>query len=132
MKKIEGACHCGDVRWTYEAPLESATACNCTVCRRYGALWAYGYNGQEVKIHGKSQAYVRGKAIEFHFCPRCGCATHYLGLRHDENGRQKGAVNLRMSTDPVLVQSLLIDHFDGLDKFEDLPRSGRSIKDMWF
>lgn len=27
---------------------------------------------------------------------------------------------------------LLIDHFDGLDKFDDLPRDGRCIKDMWF
>jgi hypothetical protein len=27
---------------------------------------------------------------------------------------------------------LLIYHFDGLDKFDDLPRDGRCVKDMWF
>lgn len=42
MLKLKGTCHCGAVRWTFEAPLESITACNCTTCRRYGALWAYG------------------------------------------------------------------------------------------
>jgi hypothetical protein len=25
-----------------------------------------------------------------------------------------------------------IDHFDGLDKFEDLPRDGKCVADVWF
>ncbi len=29
------------------------------------------------------------------------------------------------------IASLLIDHFDGLDSFEDLPRDGKCVKDMW-
>jgi len=40
--------------------------------------------------------------------------------------------NLRLAEDPDQVAELLIDHFDGLDKFEDLPRDGRRVKDMWF
>src|SRR5262249_39749528 len=43
---IEGSCHCGAVRWTFEGVPESATACNCTACRRYGVLWAYDYEGE--------------------------------------------------------------------------------------
>ena len=41
------------------------------------------------------------------------------------------AVNIRLA-DPDLVSDLPIDHFDGLDTFEDLPGDGRCVKDMWF
>ena len=36
---IEGSCHGGKVRLTFEGVPESATACNCMICRRYGTLW---------------------------------------------------------------------------------------------
>jgi len=65
------------VRWTFEGQPDGATACNCTVCRRYGALWAYDYEGEGIKISGKTQPYVRGKAIEFHFCLVCGCVAFW-------------------------------------------------------
>ena len=32
----------------------------------------------------------------------------------------------------VLLEPVPIDHFDGLDKFEDLPRDGRCVADYWF
>ena len=35
---IEGACHCGQVHWRYGLKPKGATACNCTVCRRWGAV----------------------------------------------------------------------------------------------
>ncbi len=40
---IEGTCHCGAVRWQFDGQPDGPTACNCTVCRRYGGvLWVYG------------------------------------------------------------------------------------------
>ena len=30
------------------------------------------------------------------------------------------------------IAKLPIDHFDGLDKFDDLPRDGRCVADLWF
>ena len=47
---IQGSCHCGAVQWQFESQPEGATACNCTVCRRYGVLWAYDYDGAGVKV----------------------------------------------------------------------------------
>jgi hypothetical protein len=35
-------------------------------------------------------------------------------------------------TEPGPIAGVPIDHFDGLDKWEDLPRDDRCIKDMWF
>ena len=47
---IEGCCHCGAVRWQFDGVPDSALACSCTVCRRYGTLWAYDYEGERIRI----------------------------------------------------------------------------------
>ncbi|TGD73402.1 GFA family protein [Mangrovimicrobium sediminis] len=127
---IEGACHCGAVRWTYKPEVEGATACNCTICRRYGALWAYDYENQGVTVQGATAHYVRGEDIEFHFCAHCGCTVYWRGRRDDEQGRRRIAVNLRLA-EPQAVAAIPIDHFDGLDTFTDLPRDGKCIADLW-
>ncbi len=128
---LRGTCHCGAVAWEFRGTPESATACNCTVCRRYGALWAYDYENEGISFTGPTSSYVRGKAIEFHFCPRCGCVALWRARQTDEQGRRRIAVNLRL-TEPGPIASLPIDHFDGLDAFDDLPRDGRCIRDLWF
>ena len=127
---IEGSCHCGAVRWSFEGVPESATMCNCTACRRYGVIWAYDYEGEGIKVSGPTQAYVRWH-LGFHFCPTCGCVTYWRGLQSDDQGRRRIAVNLRLA-DPAAVGAVVIDHFDGLDTFKDLGRDGRCVSDMWF
>lgn len=131
---IEGACLCGAVKWTFDGPLESATACNCSACRRYGTLWAYGYEGEEIGVSGPTQVFMRayGAVLGFHFCGRCGCVAFWRGSSPGEDGRRRIAVNLRLADDPDQVAPLLIDHFDGLGSFEDLPRDGRCVRDLWF
>lgn len=128
---LQGTCHCGAVAWEFDGIPEAATACNCTVCRRYGALWAYDFEGEGIRVSGPSRPYVRGTAIEFHFCPACGCVAFWRGIRVDEDGRRRIAVNLRL-TEPGPVAAVPIDHFDGLDRFDDLPRDGKCVSDYWF
>ena len=128
---IQGSCLCGAVRWRFEGHPDGATACNCTACRRYGVLWAYDYEDEGIKVSGKTLAYVRGKALEFHFCPGCGCVAFWRGLQKDQQGRLRIAVNLRLA-EPEAVAQIPIDHFDGLNTFDDLPRDGRCVSDYWF
>jgi hypothetical protein len=74
---IEGSCHCGAVRWSFDGMPDSATACNCTVCRRYGVLWAYDYENERIRVSGPTRAYARGRQnISFHFCADCGCVAY--------------------------------------------------------
>jgi hypothetical protein len=40
-------------------------------------------------------------------------------------------VNLRLA-EPETVAHRLIEHFDGLETFKDLPSDGRCVRDMWF
>ena len=127
---FEGSCHCGAVHWQLAEPPEAATACNCTACRRYGALWAYGYQGEDIEVSGVTQAYAPGKSLAFHFCPNCGGLAYWRALEPWE-GRRRIAVNLRLS-EPTAIAAVPIDHFDGLGTFTDLPRDGRCVSDMWF
>lgn len=128
---LEGSCHCGKVRWRFESTPEGATACNCTLCRRYGALWAYGHEGEGIHVSGATRAYVWGhRSIGFHFCPDCGCVAYWHAVDPGQGGRRRIAVNLRLA-DPDAVAAIPIDHFDGLVAFDDLPRDGRCVRDMW-
>jgi hypothetical protein len=128
---VEGSCHCGAVRWRFSRVPEDATACNCTACRRYGALWAYDYEGEAIEVSGPTRAYVRGDSLAFHFCAECGCVAYWRGLHPGEDGRRRIAVNLRLA-DPAQIGHVVLDHFDGLDTFTDLGRDGRCVRDLWF
>ena len=91
---IQGSCHCGAVSWTLERVPESATACICTLCRRYGALWAHDYENEGIEVSGPTGEYVRGRQIGFHFCQRCGCVAYARWLAAGEDERRRIAVNL--------------------------------------
>ncbi len=135
LSMLMGSCHCGGACWTLEGDPGPATACNCTLCRRYGALWAYDYEGERIRLSGPTTAYSRANtadpALEIRFCPTCGCVLCWRGLRPDGDGRRRMAVNLRLAS-PEAIADLPIDHFDGLDTFDDLPRDHRCVRDMWF
>jgi hypothetical protein len=128
---IEGACLCGAVRWSFEGMPEAATACNCTACRRYGALWAYDYEGERIRVSGPTREYGRGQHLRFHFCAECGCVAYWRSTRTREDGRRRIAVNLRLA-EPEAVAAIPMEHFDGLVSFDDLGQDGRCVKDMWF
>jgi hypothetical protein len=135
MLMLVGTCHCGNINWTFKGLPESVTACNCTLCRRYGVLWIYDYEGERIQIGGVSTTYTRhdrrNPALEVHFCGKCGCVAAWRGLNLEADGRRRIAVNLRL-TEPAPVQHLPIDHFDGLNSFDDLPRDDRCVSHMWF
>lgn len=128
---LTGTCHCGNISWVYKDTPESATACNCTSCRRWGGLWAYGFENESIELQGETRTYVRGPNLEYHFCPTCACMAAWRLLKRDTEGKVRMAVNLRL-TEPERVAHLPIDHFEGLVAFEDLPRDGRCVRDMWF
>lgn len=129
---IEGHCHCGAVHWRFDGRPESATACNCTVCRRYGTLWAYDYEGERIHVSGPTSVYARGnRNLGFHFCATCGCVAYWRAMTPGKDGRRRIAVNLRLA-EPEAVGAIVLDHFDGLKSFDDLGRDKRCVSDIWF
>ena len=130
---LQGSCHCGAVTWTWahDALPEGATACNCTLCRRYGVLWIYDFEGEGISVSGTTRIYTRNEVVAFHFCPTCGCVAFWRGKQLTSEGKRRIAVNLRL-TEPEPIARIPIDHFDGLITFEDLPRDGKCVADLWF
>lgn len=132
---LTGECLCADCAWTFEGLPETATACNCTACRRYGALWIYGWVGEGVSLSGPVQGFMRGdRDLAFLFCPTCGCLMAWRGTAQysarQAGGRTRIAVNVRMAP-PEAVAALPIRHFDGFGRFEELPEDGRRVADYW-
>ena len=74
---LEGSCHCGAVRIEVPRAPEWVASCNCSMCRRTGALVAY-YRPAAVRVEGDTATYLTGdRFIRFHFCGRCSCHTHW-------------------------------------------------------
>src|SRR5262249_20662905 len=73
-------CHCGTVRIHVRKLPRTLTSCNCSICRRYGALWAY-YKPSSVRIDAPKSALAKyswnRRIREYHRCKKCGCVTHY-------------------------------------------------------
>ncbi len=134
---ITGSCHCGAVRFRLDVRGDDTTICNCSACRRYGAIWAYGWLGRTVRIDAAPDArvaYVHGdRDLAFHHCATCGCVTDWTGLRPQGTGPHaeeiRCAVNLRLA-DPAAVADVPLRRFDGAGRFEELPADGRCIRDI--
>lgn len=112
-EKIEASCHCGAVKITLPRKPSTLTDCNCSICRRYGVLWAY-YRAADIRIHGERalmSAYLWGKRrIRFMRCGTCGCLTHWEPAADSMPPRV--GVNAR-NLDPVLLKRVRIRRLDG-------------------
>lgn len=75
---ITASCHCGAVRLEIDEPPTEVTDCNCSICRRYGTLWAY-YAPKQVRITGEAMDTYQwnNRDITFHRCRTCGCVSHW-------------------------------------------------------
>ncbi len=109
---IDASCHCGAVHLAISARPETLTDCNCSICRRYGVLWAY-YSPSQIRIiapEGATDIYMWGeRLIEFHRCKNCGCVTHWVAV--DENSDRMG-VNARLM-DAAILRPLRVRKLDG-------------------
>ncbi len=115
-----GTCHCGAVRIELPSVPDTATNCNCSLCRRVGGLWAY-YAYGSVRISGhpeNTQAYIQGdRTLKTLRCKTCGCVTHWEPLNPEAGARH--GVNLR-NFDAALLDSVRVRRFDGADTWEFL------------
>ena len=77
---LTAKCHCGAVEVTIPRRPRTITNCNCSICRRYGVLWAY-YKAATVQVKaapGATESYGWGrKALRFVRCSTCGCIVNW-------------------------------------------------------
>jgi hypothetical protein len=111
---IRASCHCGLICLDIEVAPSEVTECNCSICRRYGVLWAY-YSPTQVRVTLQStdattDTYMwDDRSIVFYRCSNCGCVSHWTSV--DEK-RDRMGVNARLMPVEVLVKAR-VRHLDG-------------------
>ncbi len=111
----EAICHCGNVTLTAAEVPTSVTSCNCSLCSRLGAWWAYYLEPEvTIQVSGWPQAAYRwGKErLSFYHCEICGCTTHYTMVT--DKGENRVAINSRMGPKEV-ISEIPVRYFDGAD-----------------
>ena len=111
--KHRGSCHCGAVAFEVEGDVDSAMACNCSMCRRRGSLLWFVPRSRFLLLSPDSAAstYTFHKhVIKHRFCPTCG--IHPYGEGTDAKGNAMVAINVRCLED-VDPDTLKVSHFDG-------------------
>jgi hypothetical protein len=72
---VQGACHCGKVRFRVDWTIDALTTCNCSICRTRNALMAKVPERALRVLEGQDlltlYTWNTGRAQHF-FCKRCG------------------------------------------------------------
>lgn len=108
---IQAVCHCRAASIGVPSAPTEVTECNCSICRRIGARWAY-YSPKEVKLPdlASTRPYVWGdRMLAFHRCRTCGVVTHWQSL---DGARDRMAINARL-IDELDWNTIRIRQFDG-------------------
>lgn len=82
VKQIDGACHCGTVRFRVQLTngLHTARRCNCSLCRMRGAVAATSFLGGVEILAGEealSLYQFNTNTARHYFCSKCGIYTHH-------------------------------------------------------
>lgn len=120
-----GACHCGAVRFAFQAPSLRALACNCSLCHQRGAIWMGCADARFQLIEGDSRlsTYTFGTHTATHyFCHCCGAAP----FSHPRLAPTEWVINLRC-VDGVDLATLEVHRFDG-QHWEDAARAWRQAQ----
>lgn len=109
--KHRGGCHCGQVAFEVEGPIERVSECNCSICSKKGYLhWIVAPDRFRLLTRpGDISTYRFNTGIaQHHFCSNCGVASFYVP-RSDPDMID---VNVRC-LEGVDLAALQIEHFDG-------------------
>lgn len=117
---IAAVCHCGRTRLEVPRVPRRLTDCNCSICRRYGALWAYYRAGTVRLLYRRRdvQAYSWGDhMLRFVRCRNCGCLLHHERVKKTADSRI--GVNAR-NFPPAMTAGVRVRHLDGADSWKYL------------
>ena len=102
------SCLCGQVRIEIPKRPDFINECNCTLCSKSGARWAY-FHPSDVIVVGTTTGYSRedkeDPAAEIHFCTNCGSTTHFTLTASAvlKFGNSQIGVNVRLADEKDLA-----------------------------
>jgi hypothetical protein len=75
MKTYKGSCHCGRVRFEVDLDLDHVRSCDCSICRKRGAL-IHRVEAVQVRfltpLDDMTLYQWHTRTAEDYFCPTCG------------------------------------------------------------
>ena len=112
MKKTyHGSCHCGRVRFEVDVDLDHVRVCDCSICRRRGAL-LHRVEPSDFRLLtslAKLSTYTfHTHVAKDYFCPTCGI----LPFRRPRTAPELWSVNVRC-LDGVDIDSIPIERVYG-------------------
>jgi hypothetical protein len=113
MTTYSGSCHCGNVKFEVDGNIDSALACNCSICSRKGSLlwFAPKANFRLKSPESAASTYTFNKhVIKHRFCSACG--IHPYGEGTDPKGNAMAAINLRC-VEGLDLGAIPVHNFDG-------------------
>ena len=119
-EKLTASCHCGAVRIEVPRAPDELTSCNCSICRRYGTLWAYYPAGEVLVAAGADHIneYQWGeRRLRFVRCRQCGCVMHWERTRPKPDS--KVGVNAR-NLEPEALEGVRVRRLDGASTWKYL------------
>ena len=80
MRRIDGGCHCGNIRFAFHLPKTDgpipARVCTCSFCVKHGGAYTSHPEGRidlSIRDGADLQIYTFGSnTADFHLCRRCG------------------------------------------------------------
>ena len=114
-RTYSGGCHCGAVSFDVELDPATALKCNCSICTKLGAVWAFAPRTRFVLksgAAGQGDYQFHKKALHHRFCTACGIESYAEGAMPD--GTPTVGINLRC-----------VEGID-VDKLSPRPWDGRS------
>ena len=83
-------CHCGfiEAQINVSNSLEKLIRCNCSICKRKGAIMSIVKNENFKIIKGKNKLKMyqfHSKIAKHYFCSNCGIYTHHKSYTNSEN-----------------------------------------------
>lgn len=111
LQTYQGSCHCRRVTFEVRANLDHVVDCNCSLCRRKGALWHAASDAKLRILTGEADLVLyelNTKTAKHYFCRHCGIHP-FIRPRLDPT---RWAFNVRC-IDGVDLSSIEVRPFDG-------------------
>lgn len=117
-----GSCHCGKVKFEVDADIDHVRACDCSICRRRGAL-LHRVEERDLRVltplEDLSLYQWNTRTAKDYFCPTCGI----LPFRRPRTAPEKWSVNVRC-LEGVDLSAIPVKHVHGskLDVVKELSK----------
>ena len=121
-KTYQGSCHCGRVTFELQARIDHVVDCNCSICRRRGALWHGAPDSSLRVLSGESDLALyqfNTKTAKHYFCRHCGIHP----FARPRIAPDHWVVNVRC-IDDINLASVKVQQFDG-EHWEEAARAFR-------